>query len=350
MSEADTAVRAPIIDIHTHHTPELFKKAIRDEGSWLGLDAKAGELNWHGFATPLEQRLEEMDAMGVDMNLVTPTVGFYQYKNELETTKAVHRASNDEIAEMVETYPDRFAGIGLLPMQDIPSAIEELERVMTELNLKGVIISDHVNGKTYDEIEFIPFFEAAEDLGAIIFFHQSQDTITRDRINRYSLGNSIGNLTERTLVFATLVYGGIMDRCPDLKVLLGHGGGYVAFGAGRMDKAAGALEGGYPETGLQPPFAPTPAPSGFTLERAPSSYLSQFWYDSCTFDGPALRYLIDTVGIDRLMLGTDYPAPMVQLDPVGWINGLDCLTEDEKTAILRTNPARFIGLTAEVAA
>lgn len=338
----------PIIDVHTHASPERYKEAIRTEGSWHGLDERVGELHWPGFAKPLATRLEEMDAMGVDLHLVTPSVGFYQYENELETTKIVARECNDEIAWMVREHPDRFLGIGTLPMQDVRSAVTELERVMLELKLKGVIVSDHVLEHTYDEVEYLPFFEAAEQLGAIVFFHQRGDTCVNERIRRYSLGNSVGNLTERSLVFGTLVFGGIMDRFPDLKVLLGHGGGFLAFGIGRMDKTAGALEGGYPETGLQPPFPLKPSPNGFTLSRAPSSYLEQFWYDCCTFSGPSLRLLIDTVGIDRVMLGTDYPAPMVQIDPVGWIEGLDCLTAEEKDAILRKNPARFLGLTTEV--
>lgn len=337
----------PAIDIHTHVTPERYKKAIRETGEWHGLKSDAGELDRGGFSKPLAERLEEMDAMGIDLQLVTPSAGFSQYANELGTTKVIARECNDEVAEMVEQFPSRFAGLGTLPMQDVSSAVAELERVMRDLHLKGVMISDHVNDLTYDDPQFLPFFQAAEALGAIVFFHQSSDTCVSYRIRRYGLGNAVGNLTERTLVFATLVFGGVMDKCPNLKPLLAHGGGYVAYGIGRLDKIAGALEGGYPETGLQPPFGRDP--NAFVLPRPPSEYLGRFYYDCCTYNGPALRFLIDAVGIDRVMLGTDYPAPMVIQDPVTWVNQLDCLEASEKEAILYRNPAAFLDQLVPVA-
>jgi aminocarboxymuconate-semialdehyde decarboxylase len=121
-------------------------------------------------------------------------------------------------------------------MQHPPSAIAEMERAMSDLGLKGVIISDHVAGRTYDEPDFLPFFRSAQELGAIVFFHQGGDTVVNHRIRRYKLGNAVGNLTERALVYATLVFGGVMDRCPGLEPYLAHGGGYTSFGVARMDK------------------------------------------------------------------------------------------------------------------
>lgn len=330
----------PVIDMHAHVTPERYKKAIRDQGDWHGLDAVPGELGLGGFDKALPERLADMDALGVDMQLVTPTVGFYQYGNELEVTRLIARECNDEIAEMVAQHPTRFAGLATLPMQDPSSAIAEMERAMSELNLKGVILSDHVAGRTYDEPEFLPFFLAAEQLGAILFFHQGGDTVVNHRIRRYKLGNAVGNLTERALLYATLVFGGIMDRCPDLKPLLAHGGGYTAFGVARMDKVAGALENSSSKD-LIPPFGQS---DGFSQILPPSAYLDRFYYDCCTYSGPALRFLIDAVGIDRVVLGTDYPAPMLLHDAVDWVNGLPELTGSEKEAILSTNAMAFLGV------
>jgi len=283
-----------------------------------------------------------MKARGIDRQLITPTVGFYQYGNDLDTTTRVAQECNQEVAEIVDRHPDWFSGLGTVPMQDSAAAITELTRCIRELNLKGVIIGDHVNGRNYDEPEFLPFFKAAEALGAIVFFHQSGGTVVSPRIKRYSLSNAIGNLTERTLAFATLVFGGVMDRCPRLKPLLAHGGGYTAFGIGRLDKVAGAFEGSYPNGPLTPPF-PQPD-SQYRLTRPPSTYLGQFYYDCCTFDGRALRFLIDTVGIDRVMAGSDSPAPMELLDIANWVKGLAELTADEKDAILRRNAAAFLSL------
>lgn len=329
----------PVIDMHAHVTPERYKQAIRESGEWHGLDAVPGELGLGSFDKSVTERLEDMDAQGVDMQLVTPTVGFYQYANELEMTKLIARECNDEIGEMVEQHPTRFAGLATVPMQDPSSAIAEMERVMSDLGLKGVILSDHVAGRTYDEPEFLSFFLAAEELGAILFFHQGGDTVVNHRIRRYKLGNAVGNLTERALVYATLVFGGIMDRCPDLKPYLAHGGGYTTFGVARMDKVAGALEGDSSE-GFIPPFGQN---DGFSQALPPSAYLDRFYYDCCTYSGPALRFLIDAVGIDRIVLGTDYPAPMLLHDAVNWVNGLPELAETEKEAILSTNAISFLG-------
>lgn len=334
----------PVIDIHAHVTPERYKKAIQTEGSWYGLDATPGELGKGGFSKSLTERLADMDADGIDMQLITPTAGFYQYANELETTRAIARECNNEIAEMVVQHPQRFAGLATLPMQDPPSAIAELERTMHDLGLKGAMISDHVVGRTYDEPGFLPFFQAAEQLGAIVFFHQGGDTVVNQRIRRFMMGNAVGNMTERALVYGALVFGGVMDNCPELKPLLAHGGGYTAFGIARMDKVAGAFEGQYEKTGrLEPPFGPLSlAPS--VLNNPPSDYLGRFFYDCCTYSGRALRYLIDSVGIDRVMLGTDYPAPMLLKDSVNWVKGLEELSSREKEAILSKNPAAFLGL------
>jgi aminocarboxymuconate-semialdehyde decarboxylase len=338
-----------VIDTHAHVAPRRFKEAIQRDGNWYGLDHVVGELHRpEGFNKSIERRLEEMDAAGIDRQLVTPSVGFYLYDRDLELTVTVARECNDDVAEMVDDRPERFSGLGTLPMQDIPSAIDELTRIMTTLNLKGAIINDHVNGRTYDEPEFIPFFAAAEKLGAVLEFHQGgmaatgMGTVVGPRISKYSLPNGIGNLADRTITFAALVFGGVMDRFPDLKALLAHGGGYTAFGIGRLDKIAGAFEGSYPEGPLAPPFK---QPEGqFRLTNPPSSYLNSFHYDCITYDGDALRFLIDKVGIDQVMLGTDYPAPMLLIDSVRWIRSLPQLSDEEKEQIVRGNPTRFLGL------
>jgi aminocarboxymuconate-semialdehyde decarboxylase len=186
----------------------------------------------------------------------------------------------------------------------------------------------------------LPFFEAAQDLGALLFFHQGGETITTRRNSKYKLPNAVGNLTERTMVFAALIFGGVLDRFPDLKLLLGHGGGYAPYGVARMDKVAGALPGDFDGT-MNPPFGPD---DGFENERPPSEYLDRFYYDCCTYSGPVLRFLVDSVGLDRVVLGTDYPAPMFLYDPVNWVRGLPELTETEKEAILVGNSNALLGV------
>jgi aminocarboxymuconate-semialdehyde decarboxylase len=243
----------------------------------------------------------------------------------------IARECNDEIAEMTVTHPDRFLGLATVPMQDVGRAIEEMRRSVIDLRLRGIMIGDHVNGRTYDHPEFRPFWAAAEELGAVIFFHQGVHNVTAQRLDKYGMANSVGNLAERILTFGALVYGGVIDRHPNLKLLFGHAGGYTAFGAARMDKATHALvpEGGRPK-------------EWHVLQKLPSEYLRSFYYDSCTYAAQNLRFLIDMVGQDRVVLGTDYPAPMIADDAVNWIRSLECLTEDEKTAILSANAADLL--------
>jgi aminocarboxymuconate-semialdehyde decarboxylase len=340
------------IDLHAHVTPQRFQSAIRQRGEWHGLTDEVGELDVPGFRLGLAERLRDMDSMGIAIQAVSPNAGFYQYDNDPERTATIARECNDEIAEMCADHPDRFVGLATLPMQHVPAAIAELRRVMLELGFKGAMVGDHVAGRTWDEPEFEPFWAAAEELGAVIFFHQGSATVVTHRIDRYHLANSVGNLTERALTFGALVGGGVMDRHPRLKLLLGHAGGYTAFGAARMDRAwqaaqelvsdgvdpAVALGGEY---GAEAAFLARPEAS--RQSQPPSAYLGRFYYDSCTYTGATLRFLIDQVGSDRVVLGTDYPAPMILPDGVRWMMSLPELSTAERDRILSANPRALLG-------
>ena len=161
-----------------------------------------------------------MDSLGVDIHVLSPYSGFYNYQLDTAVAIATSQESNDEIHQMSKSWPDRFAGLATLPMQDVKAAITELERVMVQLGFKGAMINDQVNGRTLDEPEFLPFWKAAEQLGALILFHQAGETIVSARTKRYHLPNTIGNLADRAVTFASLVFGGVMDACPDLKICL----------------------------------------------------------------------------------------------------------------------------------
>jgi aminocarboxymuconate-semialdehyde decarboxylase len=228
---------------------------------------------------------------------------------------------------MVRRRPERFAGLGTLPMQDVKAAISEMERCMTRLGLKGVEINDHVNNRTFDEPEFLSFRKAAEQMGALVFFHQGGETLVTPRTRRYHLPNSIGNLVDRAVTFATLVHGGVMDACPDLKICLGHGGGYTCYGIGRMDHGWKVRSEARVHT-TQPP----------------SAYLRRFYYDCIVYTEPALRFLIDSVGVDRVVFGTDWPYDMALDWPVAWVLGMKGLSQEEKEAILWKNLERLLGL------
>ena len=322
-----------VIDVHAHVTPQCFQHAVRDGGTWHGMTAADGELgNPKNLWTP-EERIADLDSLGVDTLAVSSTDCFYQYDKDVDTTRGIAREANDELARLAADYPGRFVGLGTVPMQDVGAAIAELERVMVDLGMKGLMINDHVNGHTYDEPLFLPFWKAVEELGAVVLFHQFVPTLVAARTERYFLANSIGNLVDRAVTFGTLVFGGVMDRFPGLKLVLGHGGGYTAFGIARMDKAWEAAAIDYMDHDARS-----------CLDQLPSEYLSRFYYDCCTHSEATLRFLIDTVGIDQVVFGTDYPAPMVIEDAVNWVNGLASLATGEKAAILSLNPGRLLGL------
>lgn len=324
-----------VIDIHNHVTPQFFVDAIERDGEWRTLGPDVGELHIPKFSIGAEGRLAEMDDMGVDVHVLTINTGFFKYDRDPEVARAIADDCNNALHEWMTAYPERYLGLASIPLQDVPAAIDVMTSAMTQQGFKGVTIGDHVNGVTLDDPRFYPFWQAVEELGAVVFFHQASSTVVEHRTTRYGIPNVIGNLTERAITFGTLVYGGIMDRYPDLKICLGHAGGYTAFGAARMDKGwqAGSLEN-MPEFDDSRSF----------LERAPSEYLSRFYYDSCTYTEATLRFLIDSVGVDRVVLGTDYPAPMFLDDPVRWINGLKSITAAEKKAILEDNAAQLLGI------
>ena len=315
------------IDIHAHSTPKCFRDVVLAGRSWHGMTAADGELDNPRNAWTPEQRLADMDSLSVDIQVVSTNSGFYKYDQEPAITMAIARDCNDEVHQLTMDYPLRLAGLCTLPMQDVGGAVAELERSVVQMGLKGAMIGDHVNGKTFDEPEFLPFWQAAEQMGAVIFIHQSGPTLVNARLDRYHLRNTIGNLVDRAVTFAAMAFGGVMDKCPDLKVCLAHGGGYTCFGIGRMERAWQVR----PEAGEH-------------MAQPPSAYLSKFYYDCLTHSEPALRMLIDTVGINRVVLGTDWPADMRIDWPVSWIQGMDSLTQDEKDAILWKNLENLLGI------
>jgi len=316
------------IDIHAHLEPRCFHQALHAGNSWHGMTCKSDEADIDPMETwTPEQRIADMDSLGVDVQVVSTSSVFYKYGLDVGTTLAIATDCNNEVHQMTLDHPDRFKGFATLPMQDPKTAIAELDRAVNQLGLVGAMIDDKVNGKTYDEPEFLPFWQAAEQMGALIFVHQGDPTVVEQRTERYHLPNTIGNPVDRAITFASLVFGGVMDQCPDLKVCLAHGGGYTCFGIGRMDR------------GWQ-----VRSEARLNAQGPPSAYLSKFYYDCLTHSEPALRMLIDSVGIDRVVLGTDWPASMRIDWPVSWVLSLESLTQEEKEAILYKNLETLLGI------
>jgi aminocarboxymuconate-semialdehyde decarboxylase len=329
------------IDIHAHLMPQCLWQTVTAGKDWYGMRYEAGEgagvLVSQGRRnvvpspklrfTP-EERIKDMDAQGTDVQVISIHTPLFGYHLEPALGRQLARDVNDEIAAMTRQWPQRFAGLATLPVQDVSAAIEELERAVRVLGLKGAELDTVMHGHNWDEPQFLPLFKAAEAMGAVLFFHpQPQDNLAVPRLNRYGIPNSIGVIVEDTLIVATLIFGGILDACPDLKACIAHGGGPACFGMGRLDR------------GWQ-----VRSEARQHILKPPSMYQRRLYYDCLTDSEAGLRFLLDHVGADRVVLGSDWPFVRWEPSPVGWVQGLQSLTREEKDKILWQNLEQLLGL------
>ena len=329
------------IDVHAHLVPCGVWQAAEAKRDWHGFRHEPGEGlgtfvasgKRTGFTSPKvrftpEERLKDMDAQGVDVQVVSIHTPFFGYHLDGAQGLALAREVNDEIAGLTRQWPRRFAGLATLPVQDVPAAIAELERAVTVLGLVGAELDTAVNGENWDEPRFLPLFKAAEALGAVLFFHpQPQHNFMMDRAPRHGLANSLGVIVEDAIVVAVLILGGILDACPALKACVAHGGGPACYAMGRLDRAW--------------PGRPGPRPA---IPSPPSSYQRRLYYDTVVGSEAALRFLIDQVGVDRVVLGSDWPFVPWHPSPVTWLQGLASVTAEEKERILGRNLEALLGL------
>src|SRR3989442_11928946 len=291
-----------------------------------GLGATGTKGGRSGVATPRvrftrEERLRDMDAQGIDVQVVSIHTPLFGYHLEPAQGRQLARDVNDEIAAMTRQWPRRFAGLATLPVQDVTAAIDELERAVTVLGLKGAELDTNVNGEQWDEPKFLPFFKAAEAMGAVLFFHpQPQHNFLMERTPRDGLFNSLGVILDDAIVVAILISGGVLEACPDLRVCVAHGGGPACFAMGRLDR-------GWQGT----------ADALRIIKQAPSTYQRRLYYDSVVGSEKALRFLLDEVGADRVVLGSDWPFVPWHPSPVTWLQGMKTVTQDEKEKILWRN-------------
>ena len=322
------------IDIHAHLVPRSLWQAADARRDWYGfrhepgdgIGTMVGDGKRTSFTSPKvrftpEERLQDMDAQGVDVQVISIHTPFFGYHLDPAQGRALARHVNDEIAALARQWPRRFAGLGTLPVQDVKTAIDELERAVTVLGLKGAELDTVVNGENWDEPTFLPLFKAAEAMGAVLFFHpQPQNNFMMQRAARYGLPNSLGVIVEDAILVASLIFGGVFDACPDLKVCIAHGGGPACFAMGRMDRG----------------WQGTPV-ANRKIQQPPSSYQRRLYYDTVVGSEKALRFLLDEVGVDRVVLGSDWPFVPWHPSPVAWVQGLKTLTTDEKEKILWRN-------------
>jgi aminocarboxymuconate-semialdehyde decarboxylase len=271
------------------------------------------------------RRLTELDAMGIDFQLVMPPPPQCYYTVPVEIAVEAARIVNDGIAEFVGKMPDRFAGLGSVPMPDGNEAAKELERCVSKLGLKGAQILTNVAGRELSDPAFAPFWRKAEELRALIVLHPSGFTEGK-RFARFSFSNTIGNPLETTIALHYLIFDGVLERHPNLKILAVHGGGYLAAYPGRIDHAWGARSDAHGD-----------------LPHPPTSYLKRIYFDSVVFTPHQLAELVRLYGADHIIMGTDYPFDMADYDPIGHVAsaGLDAAAV---AAIAGGNAKRLLGL------
>jgi len=282
----------------------------------------------------VDVRLAQMSKLGVGMQALStmPSVlgrlPFDRFFYDIEAAAGLDfcRALNDGMAGVVGKYPDRFVGLATVPLQDIGASVDELGRAVSELGLRGVEIGSHVEGMNLDDKSLWPFYGMVEKLGVPIMVHPAEPP-GRDRLSNYQLVNFIGFPLETTIAGMSMIFGGVLKDFPRLKVYFVHGGGFLPYQRGRFEHGYMVRED--PKR---------------RIDKPPSEYFKLIYFDALTHDQHAMEYLISSVGANRVMLGTDYPADMTDSNLVGKIQGLKTISEDDKERILWGNAAELFKL------
>lgn len=243
------------------------------------------------------KRIEEMDEYGITVQVLSTVPVMFSYWAKPHDGVNVAKFLNDHIADVVTEFPLRFAGLGTVPLQDTTLAIAEIERCK-QIGLSGVQIGTNVNQKNLSEPEFFDFFEACSELGMAVFIHP-WEMMGEGDMQKYWLPWLVGMPAEVSRAICSLIFSGTLERLPDMRICFAHGGGSFPATIGRIDHGFD----------VRPDLCATDNPYG------PRKYLSQMYFDSLVHEPAMLDYLIRLVGDDRVMLGTDYPFPLGELEP-----------------------------------
>jgi len=276
--------------------------------------------------TSVEKRLADMDRMGIDMQAISPSPNQTYYGAERELGLATARVINDNLAEIVGRHPNRFVALGTIPFQAPDFALAELDRIHQSLGFRGIEIATNVAGEDFSAERFRKVFARLEELGLLIFMHPTGFPEARRFADHY-LVNVIGNPLDTTVALHHLIFGGVLHDHPNLKLVAAHGGGYLPAYSGRIDHAAAA----------RPDCCEK-------ISRMPTTYLRRLYFDTIVYTHHQLEYLVEQYGADHVLMGTDYPADMGEVDPIGFIESASGLDDNERRAILGGNAARLLNL------
>jgi aminocarboxymuconate-semialdehyde decarboxylase len=276
----------------------------------------------------IEQRLKEMDAMAIDMEILS--INPFWYGKDRDTAAAIVKLQNEKLAELCAALPERFGAFASLSLQFPDLAVQQLETAIRKQGLRGAAVGASVLGEDFSDPKFHPVWAKAEELGAVLFVHpQSTPELAKRFKGNGWLSNTIGNPLDTTIALQHLIFEGTLDRFPGLKVLAAHGGGYLPSYAARGDHACFV--------------SPQNCNPNVTLKKKPSEYLNQLYFDAMVFTAEGLRHLVAQVGASQIVLGTDHPIPWEE-HPVDHVLATSSLSDKQKTAILGGNAARLFGI------
>ncbi|MGI5459124.1 amidohydrolase family protein [Streptomyces sp. CA-249302] len=327
----------PTIDVHAHLLLPEVEEAVAGRPGLA--EARALDARRNGPAamavngpmvgaripklTDVEVRLASMDDQGVDLQLVSPSPSHYHYWAEPELAERVCRLANEGTAAHCAKAPDRLHGLGLVPLQH-PSLMVELLDHALEQGLRGVEISSHAPARELSDPAYEPFWSRAEETGALLFLHPFGCTLD-ERLDQWYLSNTVGQPAENAVALSQLIFSGVLDRHPGLKVIAAHGGGYLPTHIGRSDHAWRAR------------------PDAQGCAREPSSYLPRLYFDSLVHDPEVLHALIGAAGADRVLLGSDFPFDMGTADPIAALRAAR-LPDHDFHAVRGGNAAALLNL------
>jgi aminocarboxymuconate-semialdehyde decarboxylase len=330
------------IDVHTHVVPERWEDwaARYGGGNWPRLEhreaCRATIFTGAQFFRDIDdrswspaRRLEDMDRLGIDAQALSPPPVMFCYWADAKANQAFARLQNASVAEIAARHPRRFVGMATVPLQAPALALEELRHAREHLGLRAVEIGTCPGGRDFDDPALFEFFAACVDLDMAVFVHPAMPLAGIERMKKYYFPLIVGNPLETALAISTLIFGGVLERLPRLRIGFAHGGGAFPFTLARLDHGWSVR-----------PEGPAAIP------RPPREYARRIFVDSLTLGAANLRFIIDELGADRVVIGSDYPFDMGSDDPVRAVETAG-LPPAARAAILDgDNAARFLGLPA----
>jgi aminocarboxymuconate-semialdehyde decarboxylase len=333
---------AQAIDIHHHYFPPELMDEVKNHGKTLGIEyfppktskdnpfamrfGQSRRLTLDRRLVEVDERLKIMGKGNVGIATVEVQTSAVGYELEGKHGEDWSKLYNEAIQSLVKRHPQRFAGIATVPLQDPPRAARVLDHAMRDLKMSGVTIASNVVGKYYDDKEFDPFWEKVQELDALMIMHPEW-VAGDEKMEKYGLRTVCGNPADTTLSVGYMIYSGVFDRFPNLKLALLHGGGFFPYHLGRFDNNfARALE-----------RRPLPA------AQAPSKYLKNLYFDNLVYRIETVEYLKRMVGADHIMVGTDYPYDLGDWMAAEKIQEMNC-TGAEREAMLHGNARKLMKL------